>query len=296
MKGTRIPMKKSLVLGLSVILFFGVLFLTSCGGGEEAAETTQEGEQTTEQSRIEELQRELSSKNDLINQLQRENADLQSKVPQSLEVQAGDNHWNIAYSYLTETKGMPEDEAKKILKNSYLFDSLLAGFQVGNISDSGEYSSFLSQGDAAASPGKMKRVEDTKKEADKVILRNEITLAEIDGLRQDVEFKEKMIMAKKEMEALHKTNAVLEENLERYRDATKKLESKLSSVYYFVGTKDSLKASGKSTLGKVGYNDFKNRIDLREEAVIELSAGDLNVPLIKKVEITWYDAPNAENI
>lgn len=285
MKGTRIPMKKSLVLGLSVILFFGVLFLTSCGGGEEAAETTQEGEQTTEQSRIEELQRELSSKNDLINQLQRENADLQSKVPQSLEVQAGDNHWNIAYSYLTETKGMPEDEAKKILKNSYLFDSLLAGFQVGNISDSGEYSSFLSQGDAAASPGKMKRVEDTKKEADKVILRNEITLAEIDGLRQDVEFKEKMIMAKKEMEALHKTNAVLEENLERYRDATKKLESKLSSVYYFVGTKDSLKASGKSTLGKVGYNDFKNRIDLREEAVIELSAGDLNVPLIKKVEI-----------
>ena len=227
----------------------------------------------------------MSSKNDLIKQLQKENADLQSDVPQSLEVQEGDNHWNIAYSYLTETKGMQEDEAKKILKDSYLFDSLLAGFQVGNISDSGEYSSFLSQGDAAASPGKMKRVEDTKKEADKVILRNKITLTEIDGLRRNVRFKDKMMMAKKEMEALHKTNAVLEENLERYREATQGLESKLSSVYYFVGTKNSLKASGKTALGKVGYSDFKNRIDLREEAVIELSAGDLNVPLIKKVEI-----------
>jgi hypothetical protein len=94
-----------------------------------------------------------------------------------------------------------------------------------------------------------------------------------------------MMMVEKEMEALHKTNAVLEENLKRYREATQGLESKLSSVYYFVGTKNSLKASGKTALGKVGYSDFKNRIDLREESVIELSAGDFNLPMIKKVEI-----------
>jgi len=285
MKGARIPMKNSLVLGLSLILIFGVLFLASCKGKEEAGEAAPAGEQTTDQARIEELQRELNSKNDIIKQLQRENADLQSKVPVSLEVREGDNHYEIAKNYLTETKGLSEDEANKVLKNSYLYDSLLAGFQVGNVSDGGEYSSFLAQGNAIASPGKMKRVEDTKKEAAKVVLRNNVTLAEIKGMRQDAEFKDKMMMAKKEMEALQKNNAVLEQNLEKYRVATAELDSRLNSVYYFAGTKDSLKASGKAALGAVSYRDFQNRIDLREENTIELSAGDFNVPQIKKVEI-----------
>ncbi len=284
MKGARIPMKNSLVLGLSLMLIFGVLFLASCGGREEG-EAAQEGEETTEQARIEELQRELNSKNDIIKQLQRENADLQSKVPVSSEVQEGDNHYEIAHNYLTETKGLSEDEANKVLKNSYLYDSLLAGFQVGNISDGGEYSSFLSQGNATASPGKMKRVEDTKKVAEKVVLRNNVTLAEIEGMRQNAEFKDKMMMAKKEMEVLQKKNAVLEENLDKYRVATAELDSRLNSVYYFAGTKDSLRASGKAALGAVSYRDFQNRIDLREENTIELSAGDFNVTVIKKVEI-----------
>ena len=285
MKGARIPMKNSLVLGLSLMLIFGVLFMDSCKGKKEGVEVAAEGEQTTDQAKIEELQRELNSKNDIIKQLQRENADLQSKVPFSLEVQEGDNHYEIAHNYLTETKGLSEDEAKKVLKNSYLYDSLLSGFQVGNISDGGQYSGFLSQGNAVASPGKMKRVEDTKKAAEKVVLRNNVTMAEIEGMRQDAEFKDKMMMAKKEMEALHKKNAVLEENLERYRVATAELDSRLNSVYYFAGTKDSLKASGKTDLGAVSYRDFQNKIDLREENTIELSAGDFNVTVIKKVEI-----------
>jgi hypothetical protein len=112
-----------------------------------------------------------------------------------------------------------------------------------------------------------------------------VTLAEIEGMRQDAEFKDKMMMAKKEMEVLHKKNAVLEENLEKYRVATAELNSRLNSVYYFSGTKDSLKASGKTTLGGVSYRDFQNKIDLREENTIELSAGDFNVSVIKKVEI-----------
>lgn len=285
MKEARILMKNSLVLGLSLMLIFGVLFMDSCKGKEEGVEAAAEGEQTTDQAKIEELQRELNSKNDIIKQLQRENADLQSKVPFSLEVQEGDNHYEIAHNYLTETKGLSEDEAKKVLKNSYLYDSLLSGFQVGNISDGGQYSGFLSQGNAVASPGKMKRVEDTKKAAEKVVLRNNVTMAEIEGMRQDAEFKDKMMMAKKEMEALHKKNAVLEENLERYRVATAELDSRLNSVYYFAGTKDSLKASGKTDLGAVSYRDFQNRVDLREENTIELSAGDFNVTVIKKVEI-----------
>ena len=115
MKGARATMKNSLVLSLSVLLIFGFVFLTSCKGKPEAQEEGQVGEQTTDQAKIEELQRELNAKNDLIKQLQRENADLQNKVPTPWEVQEGDNHWKIAYSFLTDKKGLSDDEARKIL-------------------------------------------------------------------------------------------------------------------------------------------------------------------------------------
>jgi hypothetical protein len=274
-----------MVLGLSVTLILGSLFLVSCGGGEEGEMVEQEGEETTEQARIDELQRELNAKNDLIKQLQRENADLQGKVPEAMKVQAGDNHYKIAYTFLTEEKGIPEDEAKRMLKNAYLYDSLLAGFKVGNVSDEGEYSAFLSQGDAVATPGKMKRVEDTKEEAKKVVLRNKITLTEIEGMQQEAACKDKMMMAKKEMEALHKKNAVLEENLSRYKEKTEELNSWLYSVFYLAGSKASLKTSGKNSLGALGYTDFDNRVDLRRETTIELRAADFTLPEIKKVDI-----------
>jgi len=285
MKGARATMKNSLVLSLSVLLIFGFVFLTSCKGKPGAGEAGQEGEQTTEQARIEELQRELNAKNDLIKQLQRENADLQSKVPTPWEVQEGDNHWKIAYSYLTDKKGLSDDEARKILKNAYLFDTLLAGFQVGNISDGEEYSGFIGQGEAVASPGKMKRVEDTKKEAEKVVLRNSITLAEVDTMKLEADVKDKMMLMNKEMEALQKTNAWNEEKAGKYKDIATDFESKLNSVYYYAATKDSMKASGKTDIGSMGYSDFQNRVDLREEDVIGLRAGDFNIPAIKKLEI-----------
>jgi len=284
MKGARATMKNSLVLSLSVLLIFGLVFLDSCKrkpGAEEAAP----GAQPTDQARIEELQRELNSKNDLIKQLQRENADLQNKVPTAWGVQEGDNHWKIAYSYLTDKKGLSDEEAKKVLKSAYLFDTLLTGFQVGNVSDGAEYSGFISQGDAVASPGKMKRVGDTKKEAEKVVLRNDKTLAEVDTMKLEADMKDKMMMIKKEMEALQKTNAWNEERAEKYKEIGTDFESKLNSVYYYAATKDSMKASGKTDIGSMGYSDFQDRVDLREDDVIGLSAGDLNIPMIKKLEI-----------
>jgi len=285
MKGARATMKNSLVLSLSVLLIFGFVFLTSCKGKPGAEEAGQEGEQTTEQARIEELQRELNAKNDLIKQLQRENADFQNKVPTGWEVQEGDNHWKIAYSYLTDKKGLSDDEARKILKNAYLFDTLLTGFQVGNISDGEMYSGFVAQGEAAASPGKMQRVEKTIRTAEKVVLRNHITLAEVETLKQEADMKDKMMMMKKEMEALQKTNAWNEERAEKYKDIATDFESKLNSVYYFAATKDSMKTSGKTDLGSMGYSDFQSSVDLREADVIELGAGDFNILAIKKLEI-----------
>lgn len=285
MKGARAAMKNSLVLSLSVLLIFGFVFLTSCKGKPGAEEAGQGGEQTTDQARIEELQRELNAKNDLIKQLQRENADLQNKVPTDWEVQEGDNHWKIAYSFLTDKKGLSDDEARKILRKAYLFDTLLTGFQVGNISDGEEYSGFIAQGEAVASPGKMQRVEKTKRTAEKVVLRNNVTLAEVETLKQEADMKDKTMMMKKEMETLQLKNGWNEERAEKYKEFATDFESKLNSVYYYAATKDAMKASGKTDLGSLGYSDFQNRVDLREGDVIELRAGDINIPVIKKLEI-----------
>jgi len=87
------------------------------------------------------------------------------------------------------------------------------------------------------------------------------------------------------MEALQKTNAWNEERAEKYKNIATDFESKLNSVYYYAATKDGLKASGKTDLGSMVYNDFQNRVDLRENDVIGLRAGDFNIPAIKKVEI-----------
>lgn len=285
MKGARAAMKNSLVLSLSVLLIFGFVFLTSCKGKPGAEEAGQEGEQTTDQAKIEELQRELNAKNDLIKQLQRENADLQNKVPTDWEVQEGDNHWKIAYSFLTDKKGLSDDEARKILRKAYLFDTLLTGFQVGNISDGEEYSGFIAQGEAVASPGKMQRVEKTKRTAEKVVLRNNVTLAEVETLKQEADMKDKTMMMKKEMETLQLKNGWNEERAEKYKEFATDFESKLNSVYYYAATKDAMKASGKTDLGSLGYSDFQNKVDLRENDVIELRAGDFNIPVIKKLEI-----------
>jgi len=279
MKGVRIIMRNPLVLCLSIVL---ILFLTSCAKKEEAPEKAA----PDLQAQVDELQKELNAKNEQIQQLQTRNTELQKRTPIFWSVEKGDKHWDIAMNFLTEKAGMSEDEAKQILKDSYLFDQLVVGFQVGNYSDGEKYGGFIVQGDAKISPAKWKRIMAINAEAKRVVLRNERTLAEVDTLRVKAEYKDKMREMDKEYRVLQAKAEVLEKKANSYYTQAKEFESWLHSVYYLAGSRDSLKARGKTDLGAIGFKDvMENRIDLRENPVIELSAEDFNVPEIKKVSI-----------
>lgn len=285
----RVSMRTSLFLPLFSILTLGILSFTSCGK-EKAEEPTQQIQAPQEKS--EKLQKELASKEDIINQLKEENAGLISRIPESYEAQKGDSHWKIAYNYLTQKKHVPAEEAKSILAESHLFHPMLVGFKVWNYFYDNVFGSFVTQGRTSVSPGALIRLEKRRALEEKHKLENEIIEMREKGkeLAETIKELEKL---KKEIGALKAKTASLTQDTENFESKNRDLDSKLNSVYYFAGSKDKLKAKGKikgtflglfgNKIGEITFADFQNRIDLRETNVVELKAGDLNVSNIDKV-------------
>lgn len=275
------------------ILIIVVLIFTSCGGQEAVKEPAENVPEPHE--KMEQLKQELTEKENIINQLKKENSDLQDKIPLPYEVQKGDNHWAIAYDYLTRKRGLPSEEAKKVLNDAFLFNPIRAGSIVWNYYDNNAYGSFLTQGNAPVSPSGLMLIKRRKTEKEKLLLESAIT-------RLNDEYM-KLVKKMEQMEREHESLTAqlndqitsLNQHLEETKSDDQNLESKLNSMYYLVGTEDELKSSGKidgTFLGLGGihikdvtFADFQNRTDLRKTDSIELNVSDLDVPQIKDVEI-----------
>ncbi len=272
-----------------LILIPGIILFSSCTNKKKEEELNQQIQNL--EAKVAELQKEIASKEDMINQLKEENADLLNQIPESYDVQKGDSHWKIAYDYLTQKKGVPADEAKRILADTPLFHPILVGFKVWNYFYGKVYGTFVTQGDAKVSMATLLRIEKKKIQEEKMKLENEIA-----------ELKKKSEELTAKINELEKANADLKAQIENLNKEISDLKgknedliSKLNSVYYFADTKDNLKAKGKIRgtflglaglrIGEVTSADFQNRIDLRQTQTIELKAEDFKVPVIKKVTI-----------
>ncbi|NQT80109.1 MAG: hypothetical protein HQ555_06950 [Candidatus Aminicenantes bacterium] len=288
MKGIekRISAGNLFFLCLCVFLIVGFLSLISCSSKEKAEEVAQQDTQIQDlQAKVNGLQKDVAAKDAEINQLKSDNEGLKRRIPLSWEVQEGDSHWRIAYDYLTEKRGLSDEDARAVLRDIPLADQILVGFKVGNYSDGIDYASFLAQGEAALSPGDMQRIEQTNIEAEKVKLRNKIAEERIKGQEENAGLKDNIRELENEYKTLKSHSASLKEKATEIQSQNKDFESKLNSVYYIVGTKSGLKAKGKASLGEVSFADLQNRIDLREVNVIELNAGDVGISTIKKVTL-----------
>jgi len=277
----------------SLILIVGALSFTSCEKKEKTEESIQQIQVSQEE--VEKLQKKMAEKEVTINQLREKNTSLLLRIPLILEVQKGDNHWGIAFDYLTQEKGVTTTEAQKILSDSLLFHPLLVGFKVGNYFDEGIYGTFLTQGNSSISPRNLIQLENKKKVEIKVGLESQITELKI----QKDELTEKMGDLEKEKKALNTQFDTqitsLTKNIENLQKIKDDLETKLNSVYYLLGTKQGLKARGilKGTflgicgdrIGEVVFSDFQSSFDLRKSAEIEFQADDLNVSTIQKVRL-----------
>jgi outer membrane murein-binding lipoprotein Lpp len=285
----RISIRNSLVLMLCFILIVGVLSFVSCKK-KAAAPTPQVPDL---QAKVDELQKELATKDSEINRLNEENARIQRGLPSSYVVQPGDNHWQIGYDYLTTKRGASPEEAKRMLANAYLLDPLLVGFKVWNFMDEGQYGSFVLQGSAKACPGSLIRVDTKKMAEEKLKLENEIAKLKEEIEKQSMECKAKIEELEKEREELKSQIDSLNQQVANLQGQNTDLDSRLNSVYYLADTKKNLKANGKikgTFLGlsgmrikDVSFADFQGRVDLRETDAIELSAEDFNLSAIKKV-------------
>jgi predicted RNase H-like nuclease (RuvC/YqgF family) len=285
----RISTRNSPVLILCLILIFGALFSVSCK--KKAVGPTPQVPDL--QAKVDELQKELTGKDAEISRLNEENARLQRRLPSAYEVEPGDNHWQIGYDYLTTKRGVSAKEAERMLANAYLLDPLLVGFKVWNFMDDGQYGSFVMQGSAKACPGSLIRVDTKKMAEEKLKLENEIARLKEEIEKQSMECKAKIEKLEGEREELKSQIDSLNQQVASLQSQNTDLDSRLNSVYYLVDVKKELKADGKikgTFLGlsgmkikQVSFEDFKERVDLRETDRIELRAQDFNLSAIKKV-------------
>lgn len=300
MKGVKVrfPTRNLHVLGFYFVLIVGLLFLTSCRGKETAEEPAQQVPATSPEAQVEELKKDVAARDNQIAELTKEKADLLNQVPEPYEVQKGDNHWQIAYDFLTQKRGVIDGEAKEILADTPLFHPILVGFKVWNYMYKNVFGSFIVQGDAAISPAALMRLEKKKLVGEILELNDKITALETEKEEKNKEIEEKKGEIEKlsqEKKGMESQIATLNKEKTDLQNLNKDLDSKLNSVYYFADTKAKLKANGKikgTFLGlsgmkikEVSFSDFQNRIDLREGDVIELSAGDFGIPTIKKVGV-----------
>jgi flagellar motility protein MotE (MotC chaperone) len=278
-------------LSSGLILLSGILLLSACGG--EKARMTQEIAEN--QEKIKSQENQINEDAARIKKLEEENKNLSSRLPVGRDVVPGDSHWKIAHDFLTSVMGIPADKASDLLSRAVLFDKILVGFKVWNYYADGIFGTFLTQGQAAVSPGALQRMEKLERERESQKLRDEIS-----GLSQQLADMEKRGAAerekwKSENEALQNRIKGLTDELATAQQKSRDLDVLLNSVYYLAGTKNSLKASGKikgSFLGLCGDRlanvtaaDFQKSLDIRGSESIALGAQELGVPTIRGVEI-----------
>ncbi|HNQ78943.1 MAG TPA: hypothetical protein PKJ37_02560 [Acidobacteriota bacterium] len=222
--------------------------------------------------------------------------DLEKKLPAPTLVKRGDKHFDIGMQYLTKEKGLDEAAAKKLIYQTNIMDELVPGFKVWNFYDNGVYGTFVTQGDAAVSPygviqAAKKKLVDEKNTAvsQKEVLQKEKTtlLEQVDDLqkRRDQLNQDVMLLQQEREELVRK--------LAEVRELSEELKSKLNSVFFRAGERKALVDSGlvkdpvfgSAKILKFQDENFPDRIDLRSQDAISISAEQCGVPSIKKVRV-----------
>jgi hypothetical protein len=88
----------------------------------------------------------------LLNALSQRIADIAAPLGPPHIVSSGESHFRLALHFLTETRKIPEDEARRILTGLNLQEPLLPGFFVWNFWFEDGFSTFVTRGDAPITP------------------------------------------------------------------------------------------------------------------------------------------------
>lgn len=226
------------------------------------------------------LLREILDKKDEIGELKEKIAEIEDLLPAAHIAQKGESHYEIALAFLVDEKGVPTEQAQKILARTVLFEELAEGFKIWNFYTGAEYGTSVTQGDAKVSPNafvyraKKKLIDDRDKAvSDRDILAE--NMIALEGKKEEVV--NDLDRVTKEKEDLVVTVA--------------DLNNRVNSMFYRLGLQKNLKKKGiidkgflkSAKLKDVSPEQFDRSLDLAMEDNLTISAEELGVKKIKEV-------------
>jgi predicted nuclease with TOPRIM domain len=182
---------------------------------------------------------------------------------------------------------MDKEEATRLVEQSILFEYLMPGFKVWNFYDNGEFGTFVTQGEASISPGKLQRM--LKQQ---LISQKDQILAERDKLSEDVILlKTNNRGLNDQLTRLDNEHTQLTGKYSLLDEQYKALEKQWNSLYFRLDLEKYLVKQGiikqgflkKSNLDRFTAIDFESSIDLRESKQIHVPATRFNASKIKNV-------------
>lgn len=264
--------------------------------GPEQREVLEKKLQSEEGIGYKDLISDILKKQKEIEDLRVQVQELEKKLPTPTSVKKGDRHFDIAMNFLTKEKGLDEATAKKLVYQTNIMDELVPGFKVWNFYDNGVYGTFVTQGDAAVSPYGVIQAAKTKlvNEKNEAINQKEILQKEKTTLLEQVsDLERRRDQLNQDVMLLQQEREDLVRKLAETRDLSEELKSKLNSVFYRAGERKALVDSGlvkdplfgSASILKYNEENFPDRIDLRSNDTITISAEKCGVPAIKKVRV-----------
>ncbi len=235
------------------------------------------------------LLQEVLDKDKEIKDLNSKVAKLKADLPKPDQAKPNDSHYGMAMRFLKK-KGVPEAEAKKLVSRVAILEKLAPGFEVYHFYANGTYGTWVSQGKAKISPNDLMRQEREKIEGerDEAVAQNDKLQEEV----TDLESQKKKI--EEEITGLRSERTGLIEERAKLQSDNAAQVSKLNSLHYLVGKRDTLKTDGvieipvfaKDRAGKNWRDDvFTQSLDLRSAKTITIKAADLGLKKIGKVNV-----------
>lgn len=226
------------------------------------------------------LLREILKKKDEIGELRKQIVEIENLLPAPHIAKKGENHYEIALTFLVDTKGVEEEKAKKILGRTALFDELAEGFKVWNFFTGSEYGTSVTQGFAKVSPNVFVHRAKKKLAADR-----DKAVSERDAMAVDL-----MSLEEKQGEVAVELDRVTKEN-ETLLTQVGDLNKQVSSVFYRLGSQKNLKKKGilksrflsSPRMKDTAVESFDRSLDLDVDDQVVISAKELGVEKIKDV-------------
>lgn len=235
------------------------------------------------------LIREILEKDLELRALSEKLAGLKAGLPEPELVKPNDSHYGLALRFLLG-RGCSEAQARQILSRAVLAERLAPGFEVYHFYENGNYATWVSQGRATVSPGDLV----DQDPAPLAEARDEAVAAGRRLQRELGLLMEQKRQIEADIAAIQAERKRVLEGRDQLQSENAKLTSRLNSLHYLVGVRDTLEKEGiievplfgKDLSGR-NWRDgvFTRNLDLRSGHTILIRAQDLGLKQIRQVSV-----------